>query len=181
MSTLNKKLQNIRNCLSLLLSQLEKICVNKIGFIPVQIEKIVVGANKLPLYVSDSTSYEINEDDLKHAVSIYNQAFSNCTSLTSITIPDSVTSIGASAFEYCNALTSITIPDSVTSIGDYAFGACYALTDIYFNSTTPPSLGSVYAIPSTTTIHVPIGSGNAYKSATNWSYHSARIVEDIEI
>ena len=57
-------------------------------------------------------------------------AFVNCTSLTSITIPDGVTSIGFAAFRGCSSLTSITIPDSVTSIGDYAFMRCSSLTSI---------------------------------------------------
>ena len=48
-------------------------------------------------------------------------AFSDCSSLTSITIPNSVTSIGSWAFEDCSSLTSITIPNSVTFIGFYAF------------------------------------------------------------
>ena len=54
--------------------------------------------------------------------------FSGCNSLISITIPDSVTSIGDEAFSDCTSLTSITIPDSVTSIGDRAFYGCYSLT-----------------------------------------------------
>jgi hypothetical protein len=41
-----------------------------------------------------------------------------CTSLTSVTIPNSVTSIGNYAFDYCTSLTSVTIPNSVTSIGN---------------------------------------------------------------
>ena len=45
-------------------------------------------------------------------------AFSECSGLTSVTIPDSVTSIGDGAFSGCSGLTSVTIPDSVTSIGD---------------------------------------------------------------
>ncbi|MBR5827759.1 MAG: leucine-rich repeat domain-containing protein [Paludibacteraceae bacterium] len=48
-------------------------------------------------------------------------AFHNCSSLTSIIIPNSVTSIGNSAFWCCKSLTSVTIPNSVTSIGEGAF------------------------------------------------------------
>ncbi|MBR5527529.1 MAG: leucine-rich repeat protein, partial [Clostridia bacterium] len=53
-----------------------------------------------------------------------------CTGLTSIEIPDSVTSIGAMAFASCLRLAGIDIPDSVTSIGDYAFSSCDSLTSI---------------------------------------------------
>ena len=61
--------------------------------------------------------------------SIGYEAFSHCTSLMSITIPESVTSIGQSAFSYCTSLTSITIPDSVTSVGAWAFGNCSKLIE----------------------------------------------------
>jgi len=57
--------------------------------------------------------------------SIGNSAFADCCSLTSVTIPDSVMSIGYYAFEDCKKLTSVTIPDSVTSIWDKAFGYYY--------------------------------------------------------
>ena len=86
-----------------------------------------------------------------------------------------------STFAYCTSLTSAVIGNSVASIGEYAFEACTSLTDIYVNPTTPPSLGDTFAIPHLCTIHVPIGSGDAYKSATNWSSIAYRIVEDIEI
>lgn len=56
--------------------------------------------------------------------------FENCTSLASITIPDSVTSIDSGAFRGCTSLTSITIPNSVTRIGNGAFSNCTALTSI---------------------------------------------------
>ena len=62
--------------------------------------------------------------------SISGWAFGYCSSLTSITTPDSVTSIGYDAFSWCNSLTSITIPDSVTSIGWDAFDRCEKLTQI---------------------------------------------------
>ena len=54
-------------------------------------------------------------------ISIGDQAFYNCTRLTSFAIPDSITNIGYYAFYGCTGLTSITIPDSVTSIGSMAF------------------------------------------------------------
>ena len=63
-------------------------------------------------------------------------AFASCTGLTSITIPNSVTSIGAKVFYYCTGLTSITIPNSVTSIGDSAFFGCDGLTSVEFENTT---------------------------------------------
>ena len=69
--------------------------------------------------------------------SIEDYAFSACTRLTSITIPDSVTTIGRNAFYRCSALTSITIPDSVTSIGDSAFLECSSLSSITFLGTAP--------------------------------------------
>lgn len=51
-------------------------------------------------------------------------------SITSVTIPNSVTSIGNYAFAFCSGLTSVAIPDSVTSIGDSAFSGCSALTRV---------------------------------------------------
>ena len=61
---------------------------------------------------------------------ICDSAFADCRGLTSVTIPDSVTSIGSCAFAYCRGLTSVTIPNSVTSIGDGAFADCDGLQSI---------------------------------------------------
>ena len=66
---------------------------------------------------------------------IYTDAFFYCEGLTSITIPDSVTSIGDSAFYSCTGLTSVTIGNGVTSIGPNAFSYCSGLTRIDFNGT----------------------------------------------
>ena len=75
----------------------------------------------------------------KPVIGIAASAFSRCTSLTSITIPDSVTSIGNYGFYKCEGLKSITIPNSVTSIGGWAFSGCASLTSI----TIPDSVTSI--------------------------------------
>ena len=62
-------------------------------------------------------------------------AFSRCAGLTSITIPDDVTSIGNWAFDGCTGLTSITIPSSVTSIGKFAFEGCENLANVKYTGT----------------------------------------------
>ena len=72
-------------------------------------------------------------------LSIGSYAFSDCTGLTGITIPNSVMSIGSYAFSGCTSLTSITIPDSVTNIKDNTFSGCTGLTSI----TIPGSVTSI--------------------------------------
>lgn len=69
---------------------------------------------------------------------IRRSAFSDCTSLSSITIPDCVASIGSSAFSGCKNLTSVTIGSGVTSIGFLAFDNCNNLSSVYCNPATPP-------------------------------------------
>ena len=71
--------------------------------------------------------------------SIGDYAFINCSSMTSVTIPNSVNSIGNWVFRDCKSLTSVTIPNSVTSIGEYAFSFCSGLTSV----TIPNSVTSI--------------------------------------
>lgn len=61
---------------------------------------------------------------------ICHDAFMNCSNLKSITIPDSVTTIGTNAFFGCNGLSSITIPTNVIEIGENAFSYCDGLTNV---------------------------------------------------
>ncbi len=65
--------------------------------------------------------------------------FQGCTALSSVELPNKLTQIGSSAFSGCTKLTSITIPDSVTSLGGQAFFGCSALT-------TVNSLGKITSI-----------------------------------
>ena len=71
--------------------------------------------------------------------SLGDDCFYDCDGLTSITIPSSVTSLGASCFWSCSGLTSITIPSSVTSLGESCFYGCSGLTSI----TIPSSVTSL--------------------------------------
>ena len=68
---------------------------------------------------------------------IGDDAFSGCSGLASVTIPHSVTRIGSGAFSGCIGLASVTIPDSVTKIGEGPFGSCSGLTSIIVEEGNP--------------------------------------------
>ena len=76
--------------------------------------------------MSENTSITIPES----VTSIGGGAFAGCSNLVSITIPESVTKIGVRAFYGCSSLTYITIPEGVTSIGGSTFDGCSSLTSI---------------------------------------------------
>ena len=83
-------------------------------------------------------------------------AFWNCKSLTSVHIPDSVTSIGKGAFWGCESLTSIHIPDSVTNIEEYAFYHCTSLTSVHIpDSVTTIRKMAFWECTSLTSVHIP--------------------------
>ncbi|MDX2109608.1 MAG: leucine-rich repeat domain-containing protein [Verrucomicrobiota bacterium] len=88
--------------------------------------------------------------------SIGASAFRSCTSLTSVTIPNSITSIGYQAFVGCTNLTSVTIPNSVTSIGKEAFSDCRSLTSVTIpNSVTSIGGGAFFGCSSLTSVTIP--------------------------
>ena len=112
------------------------------------------------------------------------EAFSSCSGLTSIAFPNSITTIGEMAFQNCSGLTSITIPNSVTTIGGFAFSMCSGLKDVY-SYIDNPSLVSMdsevfylyFANYKKRTLHVPVGTLDAYKADTRWSQYFGNIVE----
>ncbi len=71
-----------------------------------------------------------DEDNIRDIVGIDKNAFYYCTAMTSVTIPDSVETIGNWAFAGCTGLTEIVLPDSVVSIGEGSFHGCDNLTKI---------------------------------------------------
>ena len=107
------------------------------------------GAVSIPETVTYSdTTYDVT--------SIGVDAFSNCTSLTSVIIPNSVTSIGNYAFCFCTGLTSVTIPNSVTSIGEGAFSNCTGLTSVTIpNSVTSIDKYAFFSCSGLTSVTIP--------------------------
>lgn len=101
------------------------IC-NISSFMNAPIKKIVFGGSLVSKLTTTVEEVIISEN----AVSIENNAFSDCYSLKSIVIPNTVTSIGYKAFTNCMNLQEISLPSSVTSIGYQAFEGCMALTDM---------------------------------------------------
>lgn len=83
---------------------------------------------------------------------IYSSAFEDCTNLTSITMPDDVTTIDSWAFYGCSNLASVTLGDNVTTIGNRAFQGCTALATPLISGTKfiqmfPANYSGEYIIP----------------------------------
>lgn len=105
--------------------------------------------------------------------------FANCRSLKGIIIPSGVTSLGSSCFSYCTSLTGVTIPSGVTSLESFCFQFCTSLESITVEATTPPTFGSgMLSFASDCPIYVPCGTVEAYKAASGWSTYASRIFEN---
>ena len=92
----------------------------------------------------------------KPVTSIGGYAFSGCSGLTSVTIPDSVTNIGDWAFEGCSEMTSVMIPDSVTNIESWAFSYCRSLTSVTIpDSVTNIGVRAFYECSGLTSVTIP--------------------------
>lgn len=101
--------------------------------------------------------------------------FYHC-SITSITLPETLTEIQRDAFSFC-PLTSITIPAYVTSIGRYPFREC-PLQSITVNSTTPPTLDDSFIdVNNSIPVYVPEGTADTYKAAEGWKDFGDNITE----
>ncbi len=91
-----------------------------------------------------------------NVIAIGGGAFSGCTGLTSIELPESLTEIGSDAFRGCTGLTSIELPEGLTEIGSYAFYDCTGLTSIEFpESLTKIGLWAFYGCTGLTSIELP--------------------------
>ncbi|MBQ8341817.1 MAG: leucine-rich repeat protein [Clostridia bacterium] len=143
------------------------------SFVPTSLKTVIITGGTTVAYsffsgCSSLTSVAIPES----VTSIGGSAFSGCSSLTSVTIPNSVTSIGNGAFKGCSSLTSVAIPESVTSIGYHTFSGCSSLTSVTIpNSVTSIGDGAFSSCSSLTSIAIPesvtsIGNG-AFKGCSS--------------
>ena len=161
---------------------------NRSGHVDI-LSSIEVGENTYPVtsiggtytyYGSLGDSYSYSYDAFRYCssitsvnipnsiTSIGNAAFYNCSGLTSVTIPNSVTSIGESAFSNCNSLISITIPENITSIGNSTFYGCNSLSSI----TIPENITSIgnsafYNCSVLTSVNIPNSVTSIGNSAFN--------------
>ena len=111
-------------------------------------------ANSVPWYsVRDKiTSATIAEG----VTSVGGYAFSNCSSMATVSIPDGVTSIGSNAFRGCSKLESITLPAGLTTIGDYAFYGCSILNNVTIpDGVTSVGASAFYNCSSMATVNIP--------------------------
>ena len=113
------------------------------------------------IYNSISTKFCLKNDNLKSVTipetvtSIGANAFGCCSGLTTLTLPNSLKNIGEYAFSGCIGLTSISIPNSVTSIGEQAFYGCSSLTSVTIgNSVTSIGSSAFYECKGLTSVHI---------------------------
>ena len=100
------------------------------------------------------------------------------SAILSVTIPNSITSIGGYAFAVCLGLTSLTIPNSVTSIGESAFAGCSGLTSVSIsNSITTIGSGTFLNCTRLTSITIP----NGVTSIGNYSFYNCTGLTSVTI
>ena len=118
------------------------------------------------------TSIEIPDS----VTSIGYGTFSYCTGLKSIVIPNGVTVIRMHTFAYCENLTSVEIPNSVTNIEFSVFYECRNLTEITCLATTPPTIYYDTFSNYNADLYVPAGCKSVYETTEYWK--NFNIIED---
>lgn len=109
------------------------------------------------------------------ARSIYPEVFSGCTNLRKVTIPEGVADIQNGAFAH-TAISTLVLPSTVTDIGSYSFDQMPNLQTIYCKAPRPPYVDSGFMMQVSSTIYVPEGVVENYKSANGWSEFANAIV-----
>lgn len=154
------KAENVVNAIKNLTEGTHTICV--VG----EIDEDTVGNIGSALRSNENVKVNLDLSGTTGLENIPEFAFLECTNLTNIEIPSSVTSIDYCAFAQCTSLISIEIPENVTSIGGYAFGECTSLTDIEIPKNVTNIAGHAFAACyNVTSLHV--ANDNKYYQAFN--------------
>ena len=145
-------------------------------FYQTNIKTITFGeeVEKIPALLCCGMSGLTSVDIPNSVTSIGDYAFADCTGLTSVTIPNSVTSIGVGAFNGCSSLTSVTLGKSVTTIGNSAFRGCSGLTSIKSKILNPDKVSMYPDVfervdKNNCTLYVPQGTKGVYQATPQWS------------
>ena len=139
-------------------------------YIPASLRSVTVtGGNILPYAFANCSG--LTEIFIPNTITeIGGSAFSGCTSLHSFAIPEGVKTIGNYAFSTCIDLTEITIPNSVTEIGDYAFDRCSGLTEITIpDSVLTIGYRALFGCSSLESITIPFIGYTADATSSNYS------------
>ena len=110
-------------------------------YIPSSLRSVTITGGSITLYAFSGCSMLTSVTIPNSVTSICSYAFYGCSGLTEINIPNSIREIGDNAFNGCSGLTEVTIPNYVTSIGESAFRNCSGLTTINFNATNCTTMG----------------------------------------
>lgn len=117
-------------------------------------------------------------NDQYNVTSIGDQAFSVCSDITKIIMPDTVTSTGEETFYLCENLTSVTMPNSVTTIGRCSFQNCFALQEITIPNTVTTIGNSAFNnCSSLTSITIP----DNVTTIGNYAFAGCDLVTNITI
>lgn len=105
-------------------------------------------------------------------------ANTNYCTITTMTLPGTIQTIGDKVFCDCKYIESINIPKNTTTIGSEAFGGCVKLKEVLCEPVTPPTLGTsaFREISANCVIYVPMASVEAYKVADGWREYADKIV-----
>lgn len=111
--------------------------------------------------------------------SIENNAFQDCTSLTSIEIPNTITKIGELAFGGCTSIASMLIPNCVTEMGENAFNGCSSLMELHLRHKKQADFSNAFKglDLSKITLFVPIGTGTDYRDHPFYSKFKQVVTE----
>ena len=159
MGTTAEKLQAILDAKTAIKTVINQNSASKVGDDLSTYATVVSGIrSSLINFIQGGSNIIITAEDLNGATAISDYMFTGCTGLISISIPDTVISIGEETFMQCSGLTSLTIGNGVTNIGYRAFRACSGLPSVSISNSVT-SIGRESFFDCSGLISVMIGNG----------------------